>query len=129
MDNIFIEETINTPEISFNYRKGLLEIKGVSIPEDTQEFYQTLLEYFKEYIQKNENEQTIVHFKLIYVNTSSTAIIIKIISFLEQLEQTGSKVLAKWYYEEGDDDMEEMGSDFQAISKVPFKLIETDEMF
>jgi len=129
MENIFIKETDTTPEISFNYQMGLLEIKGVSIPEDTEEFYKILLDYIEEYLDNPENEQTTILLKLIYVNTSTSAILARIIKFMEKLHlQNGHEVIAKWYYEEGDEDMREMGNDFKAFSNIPFNLVSTDEI-
>jgi SiaC family regulatory phosphoprotein len=129
MENIFIKETDTTPEISFNYQMGLLEIKGVSIPEDTEEFYKVLLDYIEEYLENPENEQTTILLKLIYVNTSTSAILARIIKFMERLHlQNGHQVTTKWFYEEGDEDMREMGNDFKAFSNIPFNLVSTDEI-
>ncbi len=128
MENIFIKETDTTPEISFNYQRGLLEIKGVSIPEDTEDFYEYLLNYLNLYIQEPQNMTTTVSFKLIYINTSTSAIMARIIKVLEKLHGPKHSVTARWYYEEGDEDMKEIGSDFRAFTALPFVLIPCEEI-
>jgi glucuronate isomerase len=131
MDNLFIKETETTPEINFHYQQGLLEIKGVSIPEDTEEFYSQLLEYIDQYTQApSPSNRTMVHFKLIYTNTSTSAIISRIIRNFNVLKDTPEHdVEIRWYYEDGDDDMRDIGNDFQGFSAVPFKLIACEEIF
>ena len=52
MENLFIKETASTPEISFNAKQGFLQIKGVSLPEDSVAFYEPLFNYFE-----NEKEE------------------------------------------------------------------------
>lgn len=129
MENIFIKETDITPEISFNYQQGLLEIKGVSIPEDTEEYYNQLLEYIQRYIKNPNTKDTILSFKLIYINTSTSAILARIIKIFEDLhKQAKHTVKARWYYEEGDEDMREIGNDFKAFTGVPFSLIACEEI-
>ncbi|WP_027000886.1 DUF1987 domain-containing protein [Eisenibacter elegans] len=128
MENIFVKETDTTPEISFNYQKGVLEIKGVSIPEDTEDFYRDLLDYLENYIKKPKSKQTTVSFKLIYINTSTSAILARIIKVLERLHSQRHPVAAKWYYEEGDDDMREIGNDFKAFTALPFTLVSCEEI-
>ena len=46
---------------------------------------------------------------------------------LEAIHKTGKEVVINWYYEEDDEDMLEAGEDYQAIIKVPFKMIEVGD--
>jgi hypothetical protein len=39
MENLTIEGTAKTPTVEFNASKGILELKGRSIPENSIEFY------------------------------------------------------------------------------------------
>ncbi len=50
MENINIEKTSKTPEVVFNADTHCLEIKGISIPEDAENFYRPLMEWIEEYI-------------------------------------------------------------------------------
>ena len=47
---------------------------------------------------------------------------------MEKINKAGSKVSVNWYFESEDEDMEEAGEDYQAIIKLPFKMIEVEEI-
>ena len=46
---------------------------------------------------------------------------------IEGLHLAGKKVAVEWYYENDDDDMKDQGEIYQAIMKVPIKLIGIEE--
>ena len=128
MDDIFIKEAPTTPEVRFNFEEGELEIKGVSIPEDTEEFYNPLLEAIEEYIKIENPKKITVSFKLIYVNTSTSAVLGKMIKILEPLEDGDRIVNINWYYEAEDEDMKDLGEDFNSFTKLHFELIPCEEI-
>ena len=47
---------------------------------------------------------------------------------MERINQKGTEVHVNWYFEQDDEDMEEAGEDYQAIIKLPFKMIEVEEI-
>lgn len=126
MGKIAIEGTSKTPTIIFNEEEGLLELKGRSIPENSIEFYKPLSEALDEY-SKAPKDTTKVNIQLEYFNTSSSKCILDIFKKLEAIKLSGKDVVINWYYEEDDEDMLEAGEDYEAIIKVPFKMIETEE--
>lgn len=128
MEDIFIKEAPTTPEVRFNFKDGELEIKGVSIPEDTEEFYNPLLEALEEYVKTVSPLKITMTFKLIYVNTSTSAVLGKMIKTLEPLEGEERKVHVNWFYEVEDEDMKDLGEDFNSFSKLPFELIPCEEI-
>jgi hypothetical protein len=128
MENIFIKEAPTTPEVRFDFDESYLEIKGVSIPEDTEEFYNPLIEAIEEYIKTEFPREITLAFKLIYVNTSTSAVLGKIIKILEPLEGEDRVVNVNWYYELEDEDMKDLGEDFNSFSKLNFDLIPCDEI-
>lgn len=127
MENILREGSAKTPSVSFDYSSGVLELKGRSIPENSVEFYKPLNEWIENY-GTNPKEKTIVDIKLEYFNTSSSKCILDLFKKLESLKTKGAEVLVNWYYEEDDEDMEEAGEDYQAIIKLPFNMIEVEEI-
>jgi hypothetical protein len=126
MGKINLEGTNKTPKIIFNEEDGLLELKGRSIPENSIEFYKPLVDALDDY-SKNPKNITRVNIHLEYFNTSSSKCILDIFKKLEAIKNTGNEVNINWYYEEDDEDMLEAGEDYQAIIKVPFKMIEVQE--
>ena len=127
MENILREGSAKTPSVSFNSASGVLELKGRSIPENSVEFYKPLNEWIDSYGAKPCSE-TVVDIKLEYFNTSSSKCILDLFKKLEYISKQGSVVYVNWYFEQDDEDMEEAGEDYQAIIKLPFKMIEVEEI-
>jgi hypothetical protein len=50
MENIHIEKTGKTPEVLFDFENHYFEIRGVSIPEDSESFYRPLMDALTEYV-------------------------------------------------------------------------------
>ena len=127
MENILREGSAKTPAVSFDSTSGILELKGRSIPENSVEFYKPLNEWIETY-STSPKEKTVVDIKLEYFNTSSSKCILDLFKKLERINQKGAEVHVNWYFEQDDEDMEEAGEDYQAIIKLPFKMIEVEEI-
>jgi hypothetical protein len=121
MEEIKIDPTPKTPKVVFTADEGYLEIGGRSIPENSREFYQPLMDWLDEYIE-NPNNQTEFNFKLEYFNTSSSKCILDVLRKLEKLHEDGNEIKVNWYYEEEDEDMKEAGENYQRIVSVPIEL-------
>ena len=126
MLDLKLEGSPKTPTIEFNSGSGYLLIKGRSIPENSIEFYKSLIEALKAY---NETPQktTKVDIQLEYFNTSSSKCILDVFKRLEKINAGDSEVVINWYYEADDEDMLEAGEDYQSITSIPFKMIEVKE--
>ncbi len=126
MENISIEGTPKTPAVNFDYQKGIVEIKGRSIPENSIEFYKPMVDWLEAYANSPQNK-TEVNIQLEYFNTSSSKCILDVFKKLEAIHKADNDVIVNWYYEEDDEDMLEAGEDYQSIIRVPFKMIEIEE--
>ncbi len=126
METIVREGTPKTPYVRLDGEKGIIEIKGRSIPENSIEFYKPLIDWLEEY-GSNVDSDTAVNVQLEYFNTSSSKCILDIFKKLESIYKKGQKVEVNWYYEEDDEDMFEAGEDYQSIINIPFKMIEMEE--
>lgn len=124
MDNLLIESTKKTPEVSFNV-EGRIKISGRSIPEDATKFYDDLYEWIFHYCQ-NPPESTIVDIELEYFNSGSSKAILHILRALVDVAKKGHKITINWYYEEGDDDIMERGEYYESILETKFNFIETE---
>ncbi len=118
MNSLYQSKTSRTPEIILDPKKGIFEIEGRSIPENSVEFYQPVMQWMDAYRHK-PNFQTTFVVKLEYFNTSSSKCLIDIIRKLEKIFLDGHQVSLEWYYDEEDDDMRESGEDFKEILKLP----------
>jgi len=126
METIIREETLKTPFVKFDSDKGVVEIKGRSIPENSIEFYKPLIDWLDKYADQPSGK-TSVNIKLEYFNTSSSKCILDIFRKLELIHKKGNEVEINWYYEEDDEDMFEAGEDYQSIINIPFKMIEMED--
>lgn len=124
MEDIHLERTLKTPEVHFVSSKGELEIGGISIPENTVDFYHPLIYWITQYSSEPlELTKFVVKFE--YFNTSSSVVILNIFRMLSEIK---SKVQIDWYYESDDSEMQELGQDYQAMLKdeLEFVLIPID---
>lgn len=127
MEKLHIEGSAKTPSVSFDGEAGVLEMRGRSIPENSIEFFQPLIDWVDTY-GASANGETRVDMKLEYFNTSSSKCILDLFKRLEKINANGSDVLINWYYETDDEDMEEAGEDYAAIVSLDFKILEIDEI-
>jgi hypothetical protein len=120
MNSLIIEETDDSPKISFTPENGKLMISGKSLPEDVNTFYHPVLEWLNSYAQKTQSD-TELTFKLTYFNTASSKLILDILTILEKMNEAGKKVIVNWYYHEYDEDMRDAGIAYSEMVDVPFK--------
>jgi hypothetical protein len=127
MSDFILKASTKTPEINFNGQTGKLELSGRSIPEISNEFYQPVIEWVDTY-GKNPQEETVVHAKFEYFNTSSSKQILDIFKKLEILHAKGkSKVSVKWFISEDDEAMEEAGEEYRLLLTMPFEIVPVAE--
>lgn len=126
MEPILYEGTPKTPSVNFDADKGIVEIEGRSIPENSVEFYKPLVDWLEQY-KENAQSNTKVIIKLEYFNTSSSKCLLDVFKKLEAIHKAKNPVEIHWYYEEDDEDMLEAGEDYESIIRVPFKMIEMVE--
>ena len=115
MKNLNITKTTLTPQISFQ-ANGELLIKGISTPEDVSEFYKPVFDWLNDFKHQNPPEVNLV-LEMDYVNTSSSKIMVQLLLLVNSMKNENSRVLITWRYEDGDDDMLELGKDFQLSSQ------------
>lgn len=127
MEKIKIKETSKTPSVSFDPEHGVFELRGKSIPENSNVFFTPLLQYVERYGAKPA-ERTVLSVKFEFFNTSSSHRIHALFKRFERISQAEHDVLIRWYCEKGDENMRDAGRDFKAILQVPFEIIEVDEL-
>jgi hypothetical protein len=121
MKQVKIEATQHSPKVELN-PTGEIKIQGRCIIEDSVEFFAPLFLWVNDYnLSKIE-----VEINLEYINTSSVK---QLYSLLQQIKanRTITNVYINWYYEEGDDDMLELGQDIESQINMPFDYYECAE--
>ena len=113
--------TASTPGISFN-PNGVLGIKGRSVIGNANGFCTLLEEWLDRYIC-NPADTTYVNFHLEYISTSNLKIYIHLLKKIESVRLKNKKYIINWYYDEGDEDILEMGEYISSILNIPFNYL------
>lgn len=128
MKNVLIEETDTTPRVELDFTKGLFEFKGLSIPEDTQGFYNPIAQTLEQYAQNPTTKKNLLTFTFLYINTSTSAMVSRILKIFEAIQAKGCKVNVVWSFETDDEDMKDLGTYFSSFTNLPFKFIPQEEI-
>jgi hypothetical protein len=122
MEPLFLAEEQSTPQITLDKEKNIFEIAGNSLPEDVLTFYAPALKWLEEYL-KQPNKKTEFQFKFLYLNSSSSKVILDILLLLEKLASQGNDVIVVWHFMELDEDMLSTGKEYEGMVNVPFEFI------
>jgi len=117
-ESIFIEKTLHTPEIDFNFEKGIFKIEGKSYSENTFEFYKPLLNSIESFFMQqsiNHLKNISFNFNLTYFNSSSSKALFDLFDLIDIFMQNQSEIDLRinWLYDENDESSKEDGEDFQ----------------
>ena len=129
MENLLIPATDITPKISFNIEQKVFELSGESRPENVRDFFDPILLWVNEYFSNLQSKdlQTF-NIKLEYFNSSSAKYLLTLLKSIGLFYKEGVNIEIDWYFEEGDDDMKEVGEQMSEMAKIPFRFIETEEL-
>jgi hypothetical protein len=106
---------------------GKIFIMGRSIVENPGDLYRPVLEWVSGYA-KNYFEKTKIEFGFEFINTSSTKWIYALLKELSKIKELERNVKITWYYEQGDDDLLELGFILRSLIECPFAVVELDEI-
>ena len=126
MEEVYIAATDKTPEVSFK-ASGELSITGKSIPEDAEVFFAPLLKWIENYLE-SPAKQTALNLNLEYFNISSSKRILFLLYKVNELVDKKHQVKVRWFYDDHDEDMYEVGQDYAFMVKVPFEFVEIDRV-
>jgi len=122
VDVISYESRDLLPGIILDKQTGTFQIYGHSCPEDASEFYEPVFNWFDQY-KENPLESTTLDFKMVYFNTVSAKVFYLIMTKMEELSYSGHNVKIRWFYPDGDEDLEEAGQEFENILDLDFECI------
>lgn len=126
MEKIFIEPTRVTPLINFDPDVGLLEIKGRSSPENSVQFYQSLIDALDRFAKESGPDLT-ANIAFEYFNTSSSKCLFDVFKKMTKIEAAGSQLTINWFFEEDDEDMMEAGEDYSDLLDLEFNFLEIED--
>ncbi|MFD1553951.1 nuclear pore complex subunit [Putridiphycobacter roseus] len=123
MTQLNIPATEKTPSIRFDPANDFFEIKGVSLPVEAEQFYSPIIEWVKNYIV-DAQKKTKLMVDLQYFNISSSKQLLDIFFQLKRLIGLEKQVLIEWLYDSEEEDLLEMGQDYEFMVGIPFKYTE-----
>jgi len=121
MLDLHIAKSSSTPQVDFLYAEGIFNIEGRSIPENPNDFYKPLFQWAAEYFQQAKTLTQII-VKLEYINSGSSKSLLEFFRVIREQHQKGHQCLVKWYYEEDDESVQELGEHYQYTLKIPFEF-------
>ena len=125
MEKFVLESSPKTPKIQFDIDSGQFEISGRSIPENSIEFYNPLLNWLEQNLRTSRQGITL-DIKLEYFNTSSSKCLYQIFKGIKRIADGGRSVVINWMYDIDDEDMREVGEDYSDILGLEFNYMEMD---
>lgn len=126
-EKISIAATDSTPSLEFDMQKGIISLKGKSIPQDPTLFFQPLLKTLENYAA-HPAAHTTVDIQLEYFNTPSAKYLQDIFLKLEEMQAGNGNVRINWHYDAGDHDMLQAGKDYQGIvQQLVFNFVEEQD--
>ncbi|MGE0088113.1 MAG: DUF1987 domain-containing protein [Bacteroidales bacterium] len=131
MKSINIPATEKSPKVVFDPKKQFFEMEGNSRPENVRDFFYPIIDTLKEHFEgiikktnKTDNESVFnFNFKLEYFNSASAKFISDILVIVKNCNDNNIHIKINWYFEDGDEDMKEVGEDFSDMISFPFNFI------
>jgi hypothetical protein len=123
MNPLLLAPTAETPSVDFDAKSGQLKLEGRSWPEDVTRFYTPLIEWFTAYISSAKPE-TDFYLTLEYFNSASSKMIYRLFMKLIEVVKNSSKVTIHWCYQLNDEEMLEVGKEYQAAIHCSSDLFE-----
>lgn len=122
MESIYVKKSKKTPLISLDLNENIFQIKGPSFSEDILSIYDPVISWINNNLPQLEKELTCeLYFTVL--NSASHKKIFQILIILNGFMDRGKKIKVKWYYDEDDEDIMEMGEDLTELINLPFEIV------
>jgi hypothetical protein len=118
--HVIQEELKNCPGIIYYPDKNILELVGRSIPENPELIFMRLDSWITSHFEKHKGLD--INIKLEYVNSGSSKYLFEILKRLKGFSRSGRLVRMKWFYEEDDEAMLELGEHYRDTAGIPLEI-------
>jgi hypothetical protein len=116
-----ISETTKTPGIMLN-PEGVIKIRGRWMMENIADFSRKLSSWFDTYAC-DPPEISCIDINLEYFNGFNSGLLISLLRKVLFINRTNKWLIVNWYYDEGDEDILELGEYLSLILEKPFNFI------
>lgn len=121
MSILRLEGTDIKPNVFIDPYNSLISITGNSHLQNVMEYHQLIMNTIDDN-RDSFKDGVICEFYFKYINTSSQKMLYELL-FKVQKVCNKDDIKVKWYYKEGDYDMEELGQEISKWVKIPFEII------
>jgi hypothetical protein len=126
LNSLIIEPTKKTPWIVLE--PGRVILLGRSILENPAEFYRPVHEWATAYIGES-SKMTTIQLGFEFINTTSIKWVYAILKELARIPDMPLRAKISWYYEEGDEDMCDLGFILRSLVDCPFIITEVEDLY
>jgi hypothetical protein len=123
IEPLHIQPTEISPEIIFDLEQKKFLIKGRSMPENSEKFFNQVINWMNENLQYQFLKANF-DVALEYYNTGTFIRLMAIFNLLEELNKKDNQFRVRWIVEADDEDNINDGKSFQEVVKIPFDIIE-----
>jgi hypothetical protein len=124
MTKLEISETEYTPYILLDPEDRKIVIRGNSFPENTFEFYKSVISWLDNFFAQESKEKITVEFEINYFNSSSSQLFFQLFDTFDDVASKGTSLEISWIYEEDNSSAEEAGEDFiEEYEDLSIKLV------
>lgn len=121
MQPLIIEGRKDSPAIHFDPERRVLAITGESYPENAAAFYEPVFEWLTDFLAQQGDKPVTVNLQLVYINSSSSKIILNLLDMLDEAVQRGSSIQVFWRYHAQNATLLECGEEFcEDLEALPF---------
>ncbi len=113
--------TKDTPEVFFDFNKGLFSMKGRSLSENSFAFFLPIFANMEAYL-KQPLPSTTFELQFEYLNSSSFKLVIDLLLLSKKMSTDENKISVKWIYEADDEDILLLGEETSRITGLPFEF-------
>ncbi|MES2678663.1 MAG: DUF1987 domain-containing protein [Bacteroidota bacterium] len=124
LPRIKIPATEGTPSIVLNAAEKRIQIEGVSMCLQPQNFFSPVF-YWLEKMKESGPPELTIHINLAFFNTYTSKVILNIFQKMQEFETYGCETKYYWYFEEGDDELKEAGEHYASIINREFVFVAT----
>ncbi|HSV29984.1 MAG TPA: DUF1987 domain-containing protein [Candidatus Omnitrophota bacterium] len=129
MENLKTAATERSPEVDFDFERGILALKGESYPEDASTVFGPIFSALERFLDETPLTEIRFRFELIYFNSSSAKALMNMFQSLERAASAGKKIVVDWVFAPDDETMKEFGEDFsEDLAHVTFNLVATEQV-
>ena len=125
MQAYIVPATDETPAINLDSDSHLLQIIGVSLPENVQAFFKPIIKWIRTFL-KSATQPVVVKIHLDYFNTATSKSLMEFFFLLHDFKVKGVDIKVIWLYYSDDEDLQDSGEDFASLVDVPFEFVALD---